>query len=479
MGLHMAVRGLASAGGVFPPWREGQASWGRSRHDGRRALGAAAIGLALWLVAGCGGGGLDADLRASLARSGITPLDTGPAQPPERVALGRALMFDKELSGNRDTACATCHHPLHHTADARSLPAGTGSMGLGPGRTRGPGRPIVPRNAPEAFNRGAPEWTSMFWDSRVRGSPATGFVTPAGAALPNGLTSVLAAQAMFPVTSPAEMRGNPGDTDVFGAVNELANIPDDDLQGIWGGIMARLLAIPEYVSLFQSAYPSVPLGELGFQHAANAIGAFEIAAWTKMDSPWDRYVAGDDTALGDAAKQGALLFYGRAGCSNCHRGNLFTDQLHHNVAVPQVGPGAGAAAPDDLGLGARTGQALDNYKFRTPPLRNVELTGPWMHDGAYTTLVAAVRHMANPEWGIRNYDPRQLDAELMGMVHNDAAAQARILANLDPLVAKPAPLTEAEIDLLVKFLESLTAPSSRDQSAEIPATVPSGLPVDR
>ncbi|GMU54085.1 MAG: hypothetical protein AMXMBFR33_32310 [Candidatus Xenobia bacterium] len=415
---------------------------------------------------------LDAQLRLVLAGAGLEPV-TVPAQDPARVSLGQALMFDRLLSGNRDIACATCHHPRHQTGDGLSLSIGTGGAGLGPGRALGAGKPFIPRNANPVFNLGAAE--VMFWDGRVRGNPTQGLETPAGAQLPAGLTSALAAQAMFPVTSRDEMRGQAGDLAVDGSANELAALSDDDLVGIWDALAARLRANPEYVRLFQAAYPDLQPAQIGFQHAANAIAAFEIDQLTRLDSPFDRYLAGENGALSVAQKRGALLFYGRARCAECHRGGLFSDFEFHNVGAPQVGPGKGADAPLDLGLAGRTGAAADRFRFRTAPLRNVALTGPWMHSGGYTTLAAAVRHFGDPARRIQDYDREQLGPRLQGQVHNDEAVAAGLLANLDPILAQPSPLSEAEVEDVVAFLESLSDPRG---PPEAPPAVPSGLPVD-
>jgi cytochrome c peroxidase len=449
----------------------------RSRNEVYAAL------IIVGLVGGCGGGNdaqpqtVDQQLRSAMRAAHLTPLDPGPTPAPAKVTLGRALMFDKELSGNRDISCATCHHPLMHTGDGLSVSMGTGCTGLGPTRVLGPGRPLIPRNAPEVFNRGATLWTSMFWDSRVTGSAATGFSTPAHDALPSGLENVLAAQAMFPVTSRDEMRGKVGDVDVFGQPNDVALLGDTDFATIWAMLTDRVRAIPAYVTLFNQAYPDVPTSQLGFEHAANAIAAFEISAWTLLDSPWDRYVAGDDSTLSQNAKRGALLFFGKAGCVGCHAGNLLTDQQHHDIAVPQVGPGKGAEAPQDFGRGRETGIDSDRYKFRTPPLRNVAMTGPWMHDGAYTTLDGAVRHHLDPATALRNYDVTQLAADMQSTFQGDEPTLAAILANLDPLVAQPLSLSDAEVNDLLTFLEALTDPAAADLSGDIPDSVPSGLPV--
>src|SRR5256885_16832327 len=89
-----------------------------------------------------------------MTRWGVYPIGPVAAEEPAVVDLGRALMFDPVLSGNRDVACATCHHPSTHEADGLSLAIGTGGPGLGPGRTLGPGRQLVSRNAPSLPNDG-------------------------------------------------------------------------------------------------------------------------------------------------------------------------------------------------------------------------------------------------------------------------------------------------------------------------------------
>jgi cytochrome c peroxidase len=420
----------------------------------------------------------DRQLRAVLREAGITALDPGPSADPAMVALGQALFFDKELGGNRDVSCATCHHPLHHTADGISISIGVGGTGLGPKRRLGPRRDFIARNATDLFNRGAPEWRTMFWDNRVNGTPEIGFHSPAVGQLPPGLDSVLAAQAMFPVVADDEMRGDPGDVDVFGDPNPLAEIVEEDYAAVWDGLMKRLLAIPGYRELFANAYPEVAVDQLGFQHAANAMAAFQIEAWTFLNSRWDRYLNGENAALSAEAKRGALLFYGEAGCAQCHSGNLFTDQETHNIGVPQLGPGKDDEAPLDIGRARVTHYPADMFAFRTPPLRNVDLTGPWMHNGAYVSLEAVVRHHLNPREALDNYDTGQLVAELQPTCQDDQATVDLVLATLDPLVASPIELSDEELADLLAFLHALTDPDAMYLEEDIPPSVPSGLPVE-
>jgi cytochrome c peroxidase len=386
-------------------------------------------------------------------------------------------MFDKELSGNRDVSCATCHDPAAHTSDAQSLSIGTGGVGAGASRGLGTAPQFIARNAQDLFNRGYPEFTAMFWDGRVSRTAGGELATPAGAALPAGLAGPLAAQAMLPVFTRLEMRGHLGDLDRFGTPNELAAYVDDDFAGVWAALMRRLLAIDGYVALFRAAYPAVPPAELGFQHAANAIAAFEAEAFASTGSPFDDYLRGSDQALPLPAKRGAILFFGSAGCAQCHRGPHLTDQQYHNIGVPQLGPGFAPHEPEDFGRGEVTGVAAERHLFRTPPLRNVELTGPYMHDGAYTTLASAVRHYRNAAGALTGYDGSGLRPELRETYLEDPAWLDAILGTLDPRVGTPIALSDADVDDLVAFLRALTDPAAAGLGAVVPASVPSGLPV--
>lgn len=143
----------------------------------------------------------------------------------------------------------------------------------------------MPRNSPEVFNRLSPEWRTMFWDSRAEQNADGTFSTPFGDALPAGIPHVLTVQAMFPVIGRNELRGLKGDRDIFGEINEIAQIDDDNHQAIWDAVMARLLAITEYREQFQLAFPYIPVDELGFEHAAEAIAAFEGATFTFTGRP--------------------------------------------------------------------------------------------------------------------------------------------------------------------------------------------------
>jgi cytochrome c peroxidase len=424
---------------------------------------------------------LDAQVRQAIRGWGVVPILPVNEQSPALVDLGRSLFFDKVLSGNRDVSCATCHSPLANSGDGQSLAIGTGAIIVGAARLLGPGREFTPRNAPSLFNSTLGS-QYMFWDGRVsEGLGATRFQTPAGLTLPSGIANLLAAQAMIPVTNRVEMRGLDGDRDVAGNPNELARLADSQNGAIWDAAMQRLLAISTYLQKFNVAYPGVPVSQLGFQHAANAIAAFEAQTFAKINSGFDRYLARDDNALSVDAKRGAILFFGRARCSSCHNGALLGGQGFASAGVPQIGPGTGSLAPLDAGredVVFGGGQPLGpRFMFRIPPLRNVELTAPYMHNGAYATLEAVVRHYNNVDSALKAFDPSELDPSVRATYHGDATTIAKVRAAIDGRLQGSLSLTVDEQRQIVAFLKSLTDPSARDMGAVIPASVPSGLPV--
>ena len=447
-------------------------------------------------------------------------------QPPqEMVELGRVLFFDKILSGNKNISCATCHHPSLATTDQVALPIGEGPQGLGPQRFGGYSvedaiHERVPRNSPALFNLGAREFSRMFHDGRVEEDPhgyyEGGFITPAKWKLPGGLENVLAAQAMFPVSSPAEMAGQRGENSLAEAkaLNKLAG-PG----GLWEQISGRLQQIPEYVDLFKSAYPDVVQSaeDISMVLAANAISAFETAEFRTDNSPFDSYLR-TGTGLNDSERRGMQLFYGEAQCATCHSGKFQTDHDFHAIAMPQIGPGKAdgrdgsywretgmQAFLEDFGRGRVTFNPDDAYKFRTPSLRNVELTAPYGHDGAYVNLEDVVRHHLDPVARLHSYalpdsllqpvdEVYEITADGPRLIHHKMSTARKkaflqrdywVMSNsqLRSKIAEanelaPIELTDGQVADLIAFLRSLTDPGARSLSHVIPDRVPSGLDVE-
>ena len=235
--------------------------------------------------------------------------------------------------------------------------------------------------------------------------------------------------------------------------------------------------------------------DITFAHAANAIAAFESLAGRADNSPFDRYIRGDKDALSKRAEKGMMLFYKgvrkRTACADCHSGIYQTDQSYHAIARPQIGPGRGSNGPrrsgghEDFGRQQVTGNNYDILKFRTPSLRNVALTAPYGHSGAYNSLRAVVEHHVNPLRSLYEYnDYRQailpthpvLDAENYTAMDNPEIVDFIALHNELP----PMGYSDTDVDLIMDFLHALTDPGSVDLRSDIDVVngVPSGLPLD-
>ncbi len=288
---------------------------------------------------------------ASVARAEFGPLPAVPVpldnpMSAAKVELGRLLFFDPRLSGNASTSCASCHWP-------------TLGWGEKSAASRGYPSTVHWRNAQTIWN--AAYYNRLFWD---------------------GAAASLEAQAQS--AAEGAVAGN-GDL----AMMEM-----------------RLRHVPEYVkrfgAVFGTEWPRI-------QHAWAAIAAFErtLVSDPKL-VPFDRWQAGDTQALSPEARRGFALFGGKAGCVRCHNGPLFSDQQFHALGVPRTSLADSSvllqitarwqnlqrgvtreqyrASDEDLGLEYATRDARDRGKFRTPSLRELKHTAPYMHNGALATL---------------------------------------------------------------------------------------------
>jgi cytochrome c peroxidase len=165
-----------------------------------------------------------------------------------------------------------------------------------------------------------------------------------------------------------------------------------------------------------------------------------------------------------------------ARCSICHNGPALTDNQFHNVAVVQLGPGKGdgAGGRDDFGRMRETGVPSDKYAFRTPALRNVELTGPYGHDGAFFSLRDFVDHYSESAIKLMNFNVAQLEPALQAKV---LPTQAEILKTRDPLLTGVV-FSDQVVDEVTEFMKALTDPAARNLQGVVPGRVPSGLSVD-
>lgn len=206
---------------------------------------------------------------------------------------------------------------------------------------------------------------------------------------------------------------------------------------------------------------------------------------------FDRYIKDPvNTPVSKDVLEGASLFYGKGKCGSCHSGPYQTDQDFHNIASAQIGPGKGNNAAgfsdglDDFGRELVTKNPADRYKFKTPSLRQVGLTAPYGHAGAYPTLEDMIAHYVKPDAVITGDQISRLSlpdrADLAAtdfVVNNSDIRTAAIVATLDEK-AKGIVLTNAEISKIATFLrEGLTDFSCVDLRRDVPKKVPSGLPV--
>ena len=386
--------------------------------------------LALGTLALLGAGGLAAHLGAQTFTDGAPILPAPPSVNGTTAELGRLLFWDPILSGPRDTACASCHHPDFAYADGRDLSRGTGSVGLGPARAdRSNGViPVVRRNAPTilnvAFNglddddrrrrrfdgglRVDGARAPMLWDSRVRS---------------------LEAQALEPIKAREEMRGD--------------TYPEHQAVE---AVVARLRAIPEYVALFRKSFgdeTSIDAGQLG-----EAIAAFERTL-VGMNSPFDRFRSGDRSAL-TARQQRGLARFDEVGCDRCHEGVMFSDFDLNAEGIPEHP----LVSQPDAGDG--------RFRFRTPTLRNAAVTAPYMHNGTLATLLDVLRFYDNG----RSENPNVSDAIGERRRRDGTPRVDRSFQRVDDM-------SERDMQDIIAFLEALTD-TSFDRT--IPRRVPSGLP---
>lgn len=339
-----------------------------------------------------------------------------PADNPstlEKIELGRLLFYDPVLSGGKDVSCATCHHPDFGYAESIDLSIGVNGKGLGEHRKFNDlnNIPFTKRNSQSLLNTAfngigpdgnyTPEDAPMFWDLRAKG---------------------LEEQATFPVKAFEEMRGH-----------QFAE------EGIAEEVVKRVGAIAQYRSLFKGAFPendSVTLNSI-----AKALGAFQRSLIAN-NSRFDQYMRGDKSAMSGQEIEGMRSFM-TAGCARCHSGPMLSDFKPHVLGVA-----------DNEKLPFSDSGYQSTYAFRTPSLRNLRFTRPYMHSGKIPTVKDVL------------FFYEDLHGKPLQNLH-----VAR--TQLDPL-AQEVKVEFKEINAIVEFLNAL---NDGNYDKKIPTAVPSGLPV--
>ena len=339
-----------------------------------------------------------------------------PADNPlstKKIELGRLLFFDPILSGDKGVACATCHHPTNGWAEYRDLSIGVNGVGLASKRTFNQPNtiPFVKKNAHTILNTAFngidisnnynPSEAPMFWDIR---------------------TKSLELQAIEPIKAMEEMRGlDYTETEIL---KEVVN---------------RLTAIPEYQSLFAEVFGQNK--PISIDNIGKAIAAFERTLLTN-NSRFDQYMRGDETAISLSEKDGFELFK-RVGCANCHNGPMFSDYQIHVLGVPE-----------NPKLGELDKGFEETFGFRTPSLRNLRFTAPYMHNGTMPNLQRVLEFYEDISFG---------------KPQNPAVSPKQF----DPLV-KELKLRVREMAPIISFLNTL---NDTEFDKTVPVAVPSGLSV--
>lgn len=346
----------------------------------------------------------------ALAPLPAPPVPADNPQSPVKIELGKLLFFDSRLGGDVSIACSDCHSPVIGWQDGADICRGY------PGTAHW-------RNCQTIVNSAYLD--KLFWAGSARS---------------------------LEMQAPSAARG------------AVAGNGERDL------MEERLRQIPRYIELFKQAFGGEePL----MADAWRAIAAFERTL-VQRDTPFDIYILGDKAAMSEDAVKGMALFEGKAGCIRCHNGALLTDQKYYNLGVPEnmvfeeealkqitfryeqyakgVPEEVYRKTKTDLGLYYRAKREEDMGKFRTPTLRYLIFTPPYMHNGFFWTLEEVIDF------------------------YNDGGGEDQIVINFDHAtkteLLKPLGLTEEEKAHLLAFLESL---SGEEILMDVPQLPPYGV----
>ncbi|KAA1244587.1 cytochrome-c peroxidase [Aquimarina sp. RZ0] len=373
----------------------------------------------LFLIVGCFDSEKVADTKEGLDDKKYIPLPVKVKSPKdnpitsEKAALGKLLFFDPILSGNRDVACATCHHPENGYAEFRDISIGVNGKGFGKKRVfNAPNDiPFVKRNAHTILNTAyngitingeySPKDAPMFWDSRIKS---------------------LEKQALEPILALEEMRGR-----------------QYSKESILDEVVRRLKGNQKYQELFEIAFGKK--NSINSVNLSKALATFERTLVTN-NSRFDQYLSGDEKAISLSEKEGFELFK-KVGCAACHSGPMFSDYKMHVLGVSE-----------NKKLDTPDAGFEETFSFRTPSLRNLRFTAPYMHNGSLKNLQKVLEFYED----IASGEPKNQH------VAGD---------ELDSLVRK----INLKVKDMVPIISFLNTLNETDFDKEVVDAVPSGLQV--
>ncbi len=481
-------------------------------------------------------GNLDGVLAAVLSSAGFTGnieqsfrqrIEANLGRPinPNLADLGRMLWFDKIHSLHHDNTCGGCHSPTNGFGDTQPMAIGVQNNNVvGPHRAG----PRNQRRSPLVVNTAL--YPAMMWNGRFNSLSGDPFDNSLGFRFPfpeddirfsnandveNHVTHLLQAQAHMPPTELIEVAGFNGtcpsgipDPTLGSAfcqfddgLGEIVPLPDSTgsrNEPIRQKALAILNSTPAYQKLFGEVFPEVAAGgPIDFFMFGKAIAEFEFTL-VFANAPIDQFARGETGAMTAAEKRGALLFFGKANCVQCHAvagrsavgesNEMFTDFEERVIGVPQIAPSFGVGKgnvifdgpgqDEDFGLEQISGNVDDRYKFRTAPLRNLAVAPGFFHNGAFIRLEDAIRHHLNVFKSAHTYNP--VEAGVPDDLAHRLGPIEPVLKRLDPLLRSPIHLSTAEFDDLVSFvrdglLDERVKPENLCNL--VPAHVPSGMAV--
>jgi cytochrome c peroxidase len=395
--------------------------------------------------------GMDVDAKLALVKQvyRLAPKLCGPPEANEKTRIvGKALFESVSLSGDRDTSCASCHLDRFGSADGLPLAAGVGSVGEGLERYQGRGGTLVQRNTFSLKGRGSRAFTAFFWDGKAQ-FDGDRIVTQFGDQVDGKFSNLLAAAAILPIIERDEFMG------------KTSYIEDNDIQyeASHKLYFERYMAVSKALKVRFGAPTTdedqkvakalteagVNLEDLELAHIGNLISEFISGNFPCETSPWDRYLAGDNRALSNEQKEGAVLFYGKGRCASCHSGEMLSDFSFHSIGSPQ-----GSFGPHsrhrDIGRAGVTHNVSDLYLFRTPPLIGVVETPPYGHSGAFANLTEVVVH---------HFNPLSIYVSRPDYTKADKFVTGKLLQARDSVLATIDISSDEEVERIVEFLEAL------------------------